>query len=63
MTQLSFFLFQAENKVTVNSINVDVSNEDILESWDASISNNLISITPKIKKDCPSILKVYFDLN
>ncbi|XP_016920678.1 uncharacterized protein LOC108003090 [Apis cerana] len=49
---------KAENKVTVNSINVDVSNEDILESWDASISNNLISITPKIKKDCPSILKI-----
>ncbi|XP_043790775.1 uncharacterized protein LOC122713963 [Apis laboriosa] len=56
---------KAENKVTVNSIKIDVSNEDVLESWDAGISNNLINTTPKIKKDCPSILemdiKIYQD--
>ncbi|XP_003690596.1 uncharacterized protein LOC100870371 [Apis florea] len=49
---------KAENKVTINSIKIDVSNEDVLESWDASISNNLINTTPKIKKDCPSSLEI-----
>lgn len=49
---------KADNKVTVNSVNIDISNEDVVESWDASISNNLISTTSKIKKDCPNILKI-----
>ncbi|XP_026672171.1 uncharacterized protein LOC108627769 [Ceratina calcarata] len=54
---------KADNKITVNSFDVDIPGNDIVGAWDHDLANNLISSTISIKRDCPGVfeldIKVY----
>ena len=44
---------EAENKVTVTSFNADVPGNDVVDSWNYDLANNLIASTINVKKNCP----------
>ena len=58
---------EAENKVTVNSFSADVPGNDVVESWNYDLADNLIASTIKVKKNCPGMveadIRVYQDDN
>ncbi|XP_076680962.1 uncharacterized protein LOC143375563 [Andrena cerasifolii] len=49
---------EAKNKATVTSFNADVPGNDVVDSWNYDLANNLIASTIKVKKNCPGIIEV-----
>ncbi|XP_017763371.1 PREDICTED: uncharacterized protein LOC108553116 [Eufriesea mexicana] len=50
---VSILHVKAEKEISIVFFNVDVSNSDILNSWDGDLADNLISSTINVKENCP----------
>ncbi|KAK9303335.1 hypothetical protein QLX08_004933 [Tetragonisca angustula] len=60
---VSLLHVKASNKVTVQDMEVNIPSNDIVQSWEPQVSNNRISSTINIMKNCPgeieADIKVY----
>lgn len=51
-------VFQSDNEVTINSFDVDIPDNDVMDSWTYDLANNLIGSTIAVKKNCPDLIEV-----
>ncbi|CAL7949049.1 unnamed protein product [Xylocopa violacea] len=49
---------KGENKVTINSVNVEIPTNDVFGSLDHDLANNLIDATLNVKKSCPDVIEL-----
>ncbi|XP_076223090.1 uncharacterized protein LOC116434457 [Nomia melanderi] len=44
---------KAENTVTITGYSVDITNSDVIKSWNTDVSDNVLASTININQDCP----------
>ncbi|CAK9824145.1 hypothetical protein ANTRET_LOCUS2360 [Anthophora retusa] len=55
---ISCSLVQSDNEVTINSFDVDIPDNDVMDSWTYDLANNLIGSTINIKRSCPDSIEM-----
>ncbi|CAK9796243.1 hypothetical protein ANTPLA_LOCUS707 [Anthophora plagiata] len=55
---ISCSFVQSDNEVTINSFDVDIPDNDVMDSWTYDLANNLIGSTINVKKNCPDSIEM-----